>query len=233
MQQTTSNPGLPTIVPAEEREGHMKAVSARQAEGHGELEARVEQLRSRVSEEQRLRLMRQALSSKTVSQRILWLRREADHVATAAAGLTPCQAGCSRCCHTAVFVAEPEALAIGKAIGLTPVSVHAGRFTRASDIMAGGPSMEHASKLREQVQTEFYGAPCTFLQAGRCSIYAHRPMACRYLINLDTDDLLCRLVPGETVKARYFNMQKQQAGYIGAMGLNARIADIRDWFPSR
>jgi Fe-S-cluster containining protein len=211
----------------------MQAVRSRLAEGLGALEARAREFESRAPVQHRQRLMRQALGSNTASQRIHWLRRESDLVAAAAAGLSPCRAGCSHCCHMGTFVAEPEAVAISKAIGVSLSDVLAGRVTRASDVLQGGKAMEHAKAVREMVHDEFYGVPCTFLVDGSCSIYKHRPMACRYLVNLDVDALLCRLVPGETIEARYLNMQRQQAGYVAAMGMNARIADIRDWFPAR
>lgn len=144
-----------------------------------------------------MRLTRQALNSETVPKKILWLRREAELVATAAAGLTPCQAGCSHCCNIGTLVAEPEAIAIGKAIGRTPANVPAERVTRALASMQGDDGMKQAEAVRELVNSEFYGVPCTFLVEGRCSIYQHRPMSCRYLVNFDTDALLCRLVPEE------------------------------------
>src|SRR3990167_2374390 len=33
------------------------------------------------------------------------------------------------------------------------------------------------------------GVPCSFLKEGRCSIYRHRPLACRLQINMDDDDI--------------------------------------------
>ncbi len=231
MPLSTPQSALPCVVPPEDRDAHMQAVRGRLAEGTGALEARARAFESRSSEQNRMRLTRQALNSETVPKKLLWLRREADLVATAAAGLSPCQAGCSHCCNIGTLVAEPEAIVIGKAIGRPLADVPAQRATRALDAMQGGDAMKQAEAVRNMVHSEFYGVPCTFLVEGRCSIYEHRPMSCRYLVNFDSDALLCRLVPGETIEARYLNMRKQQAAYLAAMGLNARIADIRDWFP--
>ena len=73
--------------------------------------------------------------------------------------------------------------------------------------------------------------PCAFLVDDRCSIYEHRPLACRHLFNVDVDNLLCQLVPGVAIEVPYLGMQGEQVAYVSAMGANARLADIRDWFP--
>lgn len=76
------------------------------------------------------------------------------------------------------------------------------------------------------------GTPCTFLAAGRCSIYEHRPISCRLQINVDVDDLLCRLVPGEAITVPYLDTRTEKVASLLILGANARIADIRDWFPT-
>jgi hypothetical protein len=209
----------------------MQAVQDRLAEGEAEVQRRAAALEAQNLNPARRRLLSQAAKSGTAAQRVLWLRREADLVNAAAAGLSPCGSGCTHCCHLGTLVSEPEAMVIGRAIGRAPSAVPEERVMRAADSLEPGDAHEANLAKKARVEEEFLGVPCTFLVGGRCSIYEHRPMACRYLINLDVDDLLCRLVPGETILARYLNMQPQQASYLAIMGFNARIADIREWFP--
>ena len=75
-----------------------------------------------------------------------------------------------------------------------------------------------------------FGEACPFLVDGSCSIYAHRPMACRTHLNLDDDDLLCRLVPGIKVPVPYADATQLKAFYLAAQP-NAELADIREFFP--
>lgn len=76
------------------------------------------------------------------------------------------------------------------------------------------------------------GTPCTFLQNSKCSIYAHRPMMCRTLVNMDSVDLLCRLVTGVEVPVPYLNTVHLK-GYFAYLTQDEQFADIRDWFPDR
>lgn len=67
---------------------------------------------------------------------------------------TPCKAGCGGCCHYEVKIYPIEASYIAR---------NSGRPLR-----------------KEPAPNEsFHGRPCVFLQEGRCSIYAVRPVVCR------------------------------------------------------
>ena len=69
-----------------------------------------------------------------------------------------CKKGCSACCQMNVTVSSVEAESIAAATGRI------------------------AANLTESVahsQDEFVGKPCPFLHADECSIYDHRPLACR------------------------------------------------------
>src|SRR5207247_1525645 len=68
-----------------------------------------------------------------------------------------CKAGCSHCCHIPAKISAVAARTMGKAIGRTPA-----------------PAGAHAP-----LADTGYASPCPFLQAGRCSVYAHRPAVCR------------------------------------------------------
>lgn len=67
---------------------------------------------------------------------------------------TPCKAGCAGCCHYEVKIYPVEA---------SYISRNSGRPMR-----------------KEPARKEsFHGRPCVFLEGGRCSIYAVRPLVCR------------------------------------------------------
>lgn len=85
---------------------------------------------------------------------------------------------------------------------------------------------------QHQLQQRHFGQSCPFLDSqGSCSIYRERPIACRLHMNLDEDDLLCR--PGKAVEVNVpsLDVTVEKAHYLLALGLNSRLADIRDWFP--
>lgn len=215
-----------------DRDEHLAAVEKRIALGHDRHAERAKHVAARIPVQARQRLLQRAIDAGTVSQRVFWLRREAALVADAASGVAACKTGCAHCCHISVLVAEPEAKEIGRAIGRKPAAVPVDRFftgAEALDEVDGGNAA--ATAKRDVVSQEALGVPCPFLIENRCSIYAHRPLACRFLFNLDDDDLLCRLVPGVTISVPYLSMQSEQVASVVAMGTNARLADIRDWFP--
>jgi Fe-S-cluster containining protein len=175
----------------------------------------------------RQRLIDRALASKKVSQRILWLRREADQVVEAARDDSTCQSGCAHCCHISVLVAEPEAIEIGRAIGRSPANPGPNEALQY-DTNNEAAGAAHIAEL----QRRNHGVACTFLDQGQCAIYRHRPLACRYLISLDDDELLCSIVPGEHIKAPYIDTAQQSMAYVVAMKPSVRYADIRAWFPA-
>lgn len=218
-----------SVVPEGERQAHMAAVEARLAlhagVGADHLQARANVMTASVSGASRQRLLHHAMKARTVGQRIMWLRREADLMVEASRKVSPCSNGCAHCCHIATLVAEPEANEIGRAIGRKPADPPADAFVR---LEAGSRPTDVAQALQDR----HFGTPCVFLRGTACSIYGVRPLACRLLISVDDDALLCRLVPGETITAPYIDTRMQRMAYVGAMaGQGHRWADIRDWFP--
>lgn len=215
---------LSAVVAVEDREVHLSAVAIRIAShdgpGSDRLRARATAMDSAAPPEQRQRLLDLALRARTLAQRIFWLRREADAVVDAARPISPCATGCSHCCHTDVAVAEAEARVIGQAIGRPTASL-----PQALQIGVEFEANVHAFRDR------FVGESCVFLEAGRCAIYRHRPLACRKLVSLDDDALLCRLVPGQPIEVPYLNVLGEDLAYAVAVGVNAKVADIREWFP--
>lgn len=158
-----------------------------------------------------LRLLDVSLRAPTGAKRIAWHRRAADALAAAYAPHAACHAGCSHCCHIPVKISALEAREVGRAIGRKPV-----------------PSPDHAP-----VAIAGYASPCSFLQGGRCSIYAHRPAVCRTHLNMDVDDLLCRLLPsGHAVPVPFLDTRAGHAVSMLITGDGEPMADLRQWFPA-
>lgn len=161
-------------------------------------------------------LQKQLMEAQTpkvpMASKMIRLRHIAGEWSAAFAAKTACASGCSHCCNINVSVARSEARLIAKAIK-RPLS----EPTQQLDI--------YSVKDRN----DYFDVPCTFLKAGKCSIYAHRPLACRTLVNMDDVDLLCRLVPGKTIPVPYLNTIELQ-GYMGYLTQMEQFADIREWF---
>lgn len=221
-----------------EKREHMAKVQTRYQElenGRGEeIQSRLAGVKSLLDGQQRKTLLETAVRSKTAAQRVHWLRREADLVneAIAQADAAACRKGCNHCCHTGVLLSEGEARVIGKAIGRqVQAPAPEARITLVG-AMSAPEALAGAIEKSKTMAGRRFNEPCTFLtpSSGECSIYNERPMACRILINVDADDLLCELVEGETIRVPYVNMQSSQVAYIFAWGENSVLADIRDWF---
>lgn len=214
---------------------HLEAVAARHAlhaaDGQQALKARAAAINAKVPGPIRKRLMLAAVGATKVSQRVHWLRRATDQVLDAAQGQSACRKGCNHCCHIGVHIPEPEARVIAAEIGRPLAQPSADRILAASASLE--PEAIQATLTKQQALSDLHaGTPCPFLVDSACSIYAHRPLACRQLINVDDDDLLCRLVPGTAVTVPYLDLRDLQMGAISALGVRMRIADIRDWFPT-
>lgn len=153
-------------------------------------------------------------SAKSPHNKLAAFWEVADEMYRDVGGNVACKRGCSHCCHIAVGVMTVEAELIGKRIGRKPRTVP-GR-THFRDFDYG------------------YHNPCTFLRDGECSIYEHRPLACRIHFNLDIDPLLCELTPPESSPVPMFNTREHQFGALLLMGgpsNHNRLGDIREFFP--
>ncbi len=127
-----------------------------------------------------------------------------------------CKTGCSHCCHLPTTIPRTEAQLIADAIG-RPLHEPSAPMALGE---TGAPSARYG-----------YDNPCTFLVAGRCAIYAHRPLVCRTLVNMDNDARLCELRQDTTVPVPYADSVFIQ-GRLAMVCANEVFADIRDWFPS-
>lgn len=156
--------------------------------------------------ESAIRLAAAAATVTTGAKKVMWLHRAGQEFNKAYSSAAACRSGCHHCCHIPVSITRTEANFIAKATG------H--RLAKMAD---GVP-----------VQEAGYNNPCPFLHAQRCSIWEHRPMTCRVHLNMDSDDLLCRLVAGVVIPVPYAN--KNRMVWAEAAALGGDRLDIRQWF---
>lgn len=168
------------------------------------------------------RLLTQATRSSTRAKKIMWLRQAADAVAKQVLPHAACRQGCAHCCHIAVVVTKAEALQIAAETGCD-MDTEVGKLPPLGVL--------DAATTKDGNAAHWQGVPCSFLKEGSCSIYRHRPLACRLHLNMDEDDLLCQLVEGEGVRVPYLNMTAHHVAAVVALGMGQPIADIREWFP--
>lgn len=136
----------------------------------------------------------------------------AERVSQAVKPHSACRRDCSHCCHIAVAVSEFEARQIGKAIGR--------QVTITDDLEGSGAG----------VVDKYKGVPCPFLIDGACSIYFHRPVACRVHFNLADDEAMCSLnVPSEESAVPNLNLSAFWLSNAMSFGAH-RQGDIRDFF---
>ena len=158
-----------------------------------------------------MRLLNASVQASTNAKKVLWLHRAADAFAAAIEPVAACRAGCSHCCHIPIKISATEARAIGKAIGRSPLPLH-----------------DH-----HELPTMGYDAPCSFLKDSVCSIRSHRPAVCRTHFNVDVDDLLCQLVPGQAIPVPYADTRQFAVASAMIERDSRSWADIRQWFPTK
>ena len=139
--------------------------------------------------------------------------RLVDEFARVVEPLAACRRSCAHCCHIRVEMTQLEAERLGSAIGRAPNTRQ--RYMPAEEGAYG------------------YDTPCPFLAEGECSVYEHRPFACRKHHSVDADDLFCRLDLPPEFAASVPRVQPNAAllAYAAAVTPSMGVADIRDWFP--
>jgi Fe-S-cluster containining protein len=176
-----------------------------------------------------------ALEAQNGSAKVQWLRQASDTLTRKVAPLSACRKGCNHCCHIPVTLAESEARVIAKETGARLATPR-----NSLDLAALYEQLEADDERAEmeflrfeaEDQARNYGKPCPFLRGGSCSIYASRPLICRNLLNLDVDELLCKLVDSEdAASVPYFDMSRFKTIASQAL-MGPRLADIREWFPT-
>jgi hypothetical protein len=138
-------------------------------------------------------------------------------------GISACRRSCAHCCHIPVTISNVEATLIGHHMGLAPTSpvesVGLDAFADLTDAVAALQSFSADMAL----------SPCPFLREAVCSSYEVRPLACRLLLKLDDDDLLCQRVPDRDVRLPYAYSNARKALFLLAQPA-APLADIRAFF---
>ena len=199
-------PALPDIAELAERQ------AAARAAGPSHLD-RFEAIAPGLQKRQE-RVAMQALRENRSSRSRLGLALQiVDEFGQALRPLAACRRGCAHCCHIRVEMTELEAERLGAAVGRTP----------------------NRRQLYMLVEDDAYGyeTPCPFLAEGECSIYEHRPFACRKHHSLDVDALFCRLDMPAEFASSVPRIQPYPALLVWGSAITASmgVADIRDWFP--
>lgn len=169
-------------------------------------------------------LLDAARSARSARQRVVWLQRWGSAWAEPLAQVSACRRGCAHCCHLPVAITSVEAHLIGEVVGREPA-----RVTSALRLKDAALDPTYADRQRAAEQ-RVVGTACPFLKHGECSIYEHRPFACRTHLSLDDDDLLCRLIDGVDVPVPYANASMVYGVFLASQP-NEQLADIREFFP--
>ena len=125
-----------------------------------------------------------------------------------------CGKGCSHCCVIAVTVSAPEALYLGKLItAMGPEAV--ARVRAANDV----------TRHFDLTERDQHPHDCPMLENHACTIYAHRPKACRQAASTDAE--ACRRSNREMTNEPV----PSPAGYIGsraayATALSAALSEL-------
>ncbi len=115
-----------------------------------------------------------------------------------------CQRGCAACCRMLVPISAPEAFALRDWIRSCPIDQQTRISARLHDVKAQllshglWPRLAEFSEegrqvddqILEDVNRAYYALriPCPFLEDEECTIYEHRPAACRELLVLSPPD---------------------------------------------
>ncbi len=170
-------------------------------------------------------LVKAAQKASTAAQRVIWLQRAASAWAKPIETVAACRKGCAHCCHISVTISAVEAAVIGRHAGVKPAQPDSSVHLQTLQ------DMQQALSEVQKISARTEPLPCPFLVNDACSIYEARPMACRLLLNLDDDALLCQLIPGQAVPVPYANSDQLKTIYLMAQ-VASPLADIRDFFPT-
>ena len=147
----------------------------------------------------------------------------------AASGLTiRCRSGCSRCCHQAVHgVFVFEVIALYRELRTRPdyatthaaLADYAGQFEATLEQIGNADDVDPGEPMLRTLEAfAAAAAPCPLLAGSRCSVYAHRPFACRSYHSL-TDPMYCTTAQGQT-----FNIDVPPAAAEILWSLSDRLA---------
>lgn len=137
----------------------------------------------------------------------------ADEISAVRNPFVACGRGCAHCCHMSIRLTSAEAERLGSAIGRPPAKL---------------------SRTRNRAPQEFDGRPCPFLAADRsCSIYEHRPLACRTHASFEADNAKCHPTVMNDHQVALVNFSGLDEALFDVSGGSGGLvmADIRDFFP--
>jgi Fe-S-cluster containining protein len=150
-----------------------------------------------------------------------------------------CRSGCAYCCHLRVSVRPHEAMTLAAAVREKPAEEQQ-RLRLALE--------QNAARVRAMSPLEHVVAqlPCGFLDAaGKCSVYAHRPSACRRYHSTSVDackasfdnpnDLRSRIaisnprvVASLTLELGYRKVLEEKRRDVGAYELHTAVLEALD-----
>lgn len=171
------------------------------------------------------RLLDTARKARSATQRVIWLQRAASAWSKPLQAVSACRKGCDHCCHIPLTISQTEAELIGRAAGRRPVVPAA-----SIRLLELGDEEQDWQAAQEQLQAAAPKGACPFLVEHECEIHESRPLACRVLLNLDDDELLCRQVEGAEASVPYANAMQLKAHYLALQPAGV-LADIRAFFP--
>lgn len=161
------------------------------------------------------RLLERAAGTPRRTKRTRLILEAASEWAAPVSRQAACRRGCAHCCHIPVVITLAEAEVLAKATGRTLTVPANARPIHELDLQAkAGPA-----------------GPCPFLREGQCTAYEARPVVCRTHLNMDADDLLCQLVPGQTTPVPYAD-KRLILGIAMKLMEGEPLADIREFFPT-
>lgn len=224
----------PVFVPEERLAAHLEEVEQRWRELRASdvLSERAESVNRAVDHAAFERMFAAASGARSGGQRVVWLHRAADVIARGVtqAQASPCQKGCSHCCHTPVLLSRAEATYLSTVSSRKMVQTPHNAVNAEKELQreTGPANTLDGAADRWKHHT---GQPCPFLKESACSVWSARPLACRFYYSLDADNLLCRLLPEHRpVEVPQLNVLLFTAMAWGVLGLRQDAADIRDWF---
>lgn len=97
--------------------------------------------------------------------------------------------GCDACCYQVVYVTPTEADVLAARIARDPAApAIIGKLRElALYVQRFGPSRKTSAVQDEMDRVGYWNGhqPCAFLEAGRCTVYEDRPIACRTHMSVD------------------------------------------------
>ena len=146
--------------------------------------------------------------------KLVKIYRIADEISALREGFVACGKGCSHCCHMNIKLTSTEAERLGAQIGRVPLKI-------TSTVQAD--------------EKAYNGTPCPFLAIDHsCSIYAHRPLACRTHASFEVDNKKCHpsVMDDHTVALVNFSGLEEALYDVSDGPGGVVLADIRNFFPS-